>query len=114
MRLALCLCFIVAALAKPGIAQGQLVDPFESGNNFVRECPKPAWQTACLSYVLGLYHGNQNVARAICLPSRVDTGQLYEVGSTYIRNNPAEAHYPAFVLIMKSWRAAFPCPQPKK
>lgn len=87
--------------------------PFERGNQFLRLCETKTWQLACRSYALGVYHGsipskNQGDFR-YCLPEGVDFGQMYDVAIGYMRNHPERTHYGAFLLILESWQAAFPC-----
>lgn len=84
--------------------------PFLTGNGFVRLCDTKSWKMACLSYVLGVFHGSQTgPARTICLPDGVDNEQMYEVAVAYIRATPAKRHHVAFDLLLESWQTVFPC-----
>lgn len=91
-----------------GNAQGADV-PFLLGNWFVRQCDSPTWALSCRAYSLGLYHGQYDAPRTICLPQGVDNGQMFDVAMVYMRNHPEKGHIPGFALILASWRSAFPC-----
>lgn len=87
--------------------------PFERGNQFLRLCETKTWQVACSSYALGIHHGRipsrtEDEFR-YCIPEGVDFGQMYNVAIGHMRNHPERTHYGAFLLILESWQAAFPC-----
>lgn len=95
--------------ACPVVAQDT---PFTTGNAFLRVCESDqTWEIACTSYVLGVFHGSHVRGRVICLPDRVDTGQLYQIAISYIRSHPTRSHEPVFGLILAAWLEAFPCRQ---
>jgi hypothetical protein len=99
---------ICAGLSMPVVAQNDGT-PFSTGNNFIRLCPTKTWKLACISYTLGVYHGNQETVRNICIRPGVDGGQMYEIAMAYIRNNPQGSDNAAFAMILDSWRKEFPC-----
>lgn len=110
MRRTLIAAALTLCIAPPLSAQtGE--GPFLTGNGFARQCETTEWKVGCVTYVLGLFHGSQSqrMPDAVCLPTGVDTGQLYEVAVKYIKSNPAIAHRAAFDLILESWEQAFPC-----
>lgn len=45
----------------------------------------------------------------ICIPPRVTLGQVQEVVTTFLKNNPAIRHDHASVLVVKAVREAWPC-----
>lgn len=85
--------------------------PFETGNKFLRMCENSSsWKLACTSYVLGVYHGSQSGEKqTICLPAGVDTMQLFQVSTSYIRLNPTRSHEAPLPLILEALTSAFPC-----
>lgn len=95
--------------ASPASAQ-QTDVPFDTGNRFVRMCEAKAWKLACVTYVLGVFHGSQSGdVRTVCLPDGVDTMQIYEVSLAYIRSHPKRSHEVALSLILDALTEAFPC-----
>ena len=61
--------------------------------------------TRCLGYVVGAIDG----MNGLCVPSGVTKGQLADVVAFHLRDNPAERHLPAALLVRKAINEKFPC-----
>jgi Rap1a immunity proteins len=100
----------VLALAIPLQASAQdMKSPFNTGNDFIRECAKSSWEMMCLSYAIGVYQGSQVKTRSLCLPVGVDNQQLLAIATTFIKSRPDMSHYPASSLLLASWERQFAC-----
>jgi hypothetical protein len=106
-----------------------------SGSAFLRECSvvdkndltqlveavQKMEAMGCLSFVGGFVVGvehermfvkfktKQDTPSAFCVPEDAESIQMVRIVLKYIRDNPAEAHKPTGVLIMKALRNAYRC-----
>lgn len=112
-----------ALLTQPARAE------FVSGNTLYEWCSaRPGSVTfyqdesSCREYILGVHDALESAGylfaafaemddpfEMVCVPPRVQAGQLKEVVATYLRNNPAPRHEGAAMQVMLALRAAYPC-----
>lgn len=73
----------------------------------------------CMAYIAGVVDGTNglrgafNLTDGFCLPAGVSIGQLQAVAHQYLRQNPAELHRDASLLVWTAMKQAFPCGQAK-
>jgi hypothetical protein len=66
--------------------------------------------TRCHAYIVGVvdsYH--LFMARDVCLPEGVQTGQFVDVARNYFADHPEERHERSAVLVVRAIEAAWPC-----
>jgi hypothetical protein len=66
----------------------------------------------CLAYVNGFagLHSLPEIQNLFCPPTGVTIGQMKEVVTKYLRDNPAKLHLNMNRLVLNALREAFPCP----
>lgn len=70
---------------------------------------------ACAGYVAGVVDTVERIKLLglfknwSCIPDQVTLGQLAGVTGKYLKDNPAERHFPADVLVMDAVSSAYPC-----
>lgn len=103
---------VFISTSSPSQAQANDAGPFTSGSNFALFCNEGTTVGGtCLTYTIGVFHALRETTRGlnVCLPKGVSTGQLFNVGIKYIRENPELGHYAPAPLLIASWERAFPC-----
>jgi hypothetical protein len=74
----------------------------------------------CVGYVMGVHdidstvqmlekHEKTSLMNHACVPSNVSTNQAVRTVVKYLRDNPAQLHRPASVLVIDAVRSSFPC-----
>jgi Rap1a immunity proteins len=79
------------------------------GNELYRWCTG-ADRSGCLGYVTGVASVEAALnAIPICFPAKATANQLRDVVIAYLRDNPADRHMSALVLVSNAYVASFPC-----
>ena len=98
----------------------------EDGNSWSSKCritieqargttKEAMWLMNCSGYARGvadtiqLWRGAEGDKAPACIPEKATTQQLVDIGLRFIRENPAERHLPASVLLMRAFSVAWPC-----
>jgi Ssp1 endopeptidase immunity protein Rap1a len=97
----------------------------EDGNSWSSRCritpeqrsttTEGMWLMNCSGYARGvadtiqLWRGAEGDKAPACIPEKVTTQQLIDVGLRFMRENPAERHLPAGVLLTRAFSLAWPC-----
>ena len=91
--------------------------PFTTSKDFLEFCDvdEPYNQATCSAYVWGLAEGLRTMAMNYkpdfwCMPPRVHMKQLYDVGRSFMINNPELNHYKPSDLLTLAWKQEYPCP----
>jgi Rap1a immunity proteins len=88
---------------------------YVSGNTFTEYCSSKNTMIYCHGYAravgdtLKLWQGISPESAAVCLDAKVNTGQLVDIGLTFIKNNPKERHQIAAALLGAAFADAWPC-----
>lgn len=95
---------LVGALAATSAHAG-----FWDGNELLNrlnseETPR---RLTALGYIMGVHDTMENINH--CTSSNVTAGQLRDIVRNYLTNIPAERHYSADSIVLKSLEIAFPC-----
>tara|TARA_R110001599_G_scaffold262279_2_gene462738 strand:- start:361 stop:747 length:387 start_codon:yes stop_codon:yes gene_type:complete len=115
---------------------GPLVGQTASGNEIAAACENTDNADVktgyCIGYIIGAWEGMKigafqmlivggvtgstseldqtaNNLLGICLPEGVERGQIVDVSTNYLANNPAKRHLPARSLIRDALAESFPC-----
>tara|TARA_B100000700_G_scaffold262198_1_gene298575 strand:+ start:225 stop:545 length:321 start_codon:yes stop_codon:yes gene_type:complete len=80
---------------------------YKSGNMLFAECTStnPTDNVACMAYISGVVDSSP----VICPPVTVVVGQLRDIVTKYLKENPATRHWNATSLVQISLVAVFPC-----
>lgn len=93
---------------------------FLDGNSLYAECSAPQGDAVyyskasrCMGYILGVYDDMMvmlqlQYRREACAPSGVTAGQIVDIVTKYLRDNPQERHMPAPMLVRIALFEAFP------
>lgn len=71
--------------------------------------------TKCLAYIQGVsdslefFQNLDGAGKVVCLPKGVNIGQLVDIATKHLRENPEKRHYGADSIILGAWLRAFPC-----
>ena len=70
--------------------------------------PKADLQTAqfYMGFVAGIY---DSISGSLCLSDNPTVGQVSKVVARYLDNHPSECGRPAYELVLRALRDAFPC-----
>lgn len=98
------------------------------GNDLLHDCgsDSPERQMNCVGYLSGVIDTDEldRIAGAIgksghggisrydfCIPQGVTFGQVQDIITAYLRNNPSTRHFAAVSLVEYALSDAFPCPE---
>ncbi len=97
--------------------QAQAQNPSSSrlnGNSLYERCahtdssdPTFVQRSVCLGYIMGAT--DPYAGTALCIPYQVQHGQLQEIVTKYLANNPHLRHYKASDLVVDALKQFFPC-----
>ena len=113
------------ALAHPSTAKAEFI----SGNKLYRYCTgtesafsQTVQSAMCLAYIQGAHDGLEasgtfltikfeldNPMKVVCVPDGVETSQLQEIVTKYLRENPADRNLSASLLVLFALRTSYPC-----
>ena len=88
---------------------------FENGNSLYTDCTKErGFNTGyCMGYVGGvtdiMSDGTPLYGWKACFPKGVSLGQIKDVVTRWLANNPQHRHYNAASLVAEALEEAFPC-----
>lgn len=103
---------ILVTMSSPSTQQ---LRSFVSGNALHDHCQDAVRRMICAGYMtaiadlLSATPDEEFFGRLVCLPNGVTNGQLREVGSRYLANNPATRHAAAAELVVAAFAEAWPC-----
>jgi hypothetical protein len=104
---------IAAAIALCVASSGAVADSesgwFISGNDLLKHLNDKGWKDIAHGYILAVH--DHPWARGGCTPSGVRPAQLIDVVERYLRQNIANRHNSASVLITLAFAEAWPCPK---
>lgn len=82
---------------------------FINGNVLLNDINGDTWSAKGFAngYISGVANALDDVL--FCLPNGVTVGQLVDVTSRYLRNNPAQRHKGASLLIVNALVQVWPC-----
>lgn len=99
---------LAAAIALLSIGQPAKAN-FQTGNQLKQRCSEKGFDEAsCMGYMLGVFDTLLDM-NAVCLPSGVIAGQIYEVGRQFMARNPQLLHETAPNILARAFVEAFPC-----
>lgn len=91
---------------------------FDSGNRLYEDCSGETYfnRGYCGGYIVGIVDTIESMQssgllpkNAMCIPEGVTKGQLADVVTKYLADNPAIRHGDAGNLVPEALNAAFPC-----
>ena len=87
---------------------------YYTGNDLYADCQKDAdlWKRyRCMGYVTAIsdMHDVYNISTTSCVPLGATVGQLMDVVTAYLRDNPQKRHAPASQQVTLALSKAFPC-----
>lgn len=110
---------VAAATMVSGGTATQEVEGFETGNTLNSSCSVTTGQYrafhrgVCLGYSVAIAdlmgQGISIAGHRACIPLGVSTGQVRDVVTKWLRENPQHRHYPATWTVAQALAKAFPC-----
>jgi len=88
---------------------------FDTGNSLYEDCTKEGGFNAgyCMGYVSGVVDimndGTPLYGWKACFPKSATRGQVRDVVTHHLANNPQDRHYNAASLVAEALSEAFPC-----
>ncbi len=119
-----CLLLALSALvtSNPVIAQEAKTDRLVSGNTLYKHCgaqpSAPDYTTSaayCVGYVTAVSDTFNTVrvaerkSQVICLPASSNAGQMADIVTKHLGDNPSTRHFGATTLVLEALVRAFPC-----
>lgn len=114
--------FVLSATSLPSFGAATVM---ETGNDLIRMCkeslernaswPEMSDDMSCMNFIRGVIEGYQlGGGSGLCIPGEVTYGQEELVAIQYAKSHPEQLHKPAAILIVQSFRKAFPCSDQSK
>lgn len=102
------------------VLYSQVHSGFYSGNELLAMLEKPitedtqgfADQMLAKGYIMGVFDAYDGVL--FRSPSKITVGQVKDIGKKYLKDNPKTRHEPAYALLVRAFREAFPMKDSKK
>ena len=107
---------LITLLVTLGISMGSY-GGFKTGGEVLQTCEDESdiMIVSCIDYLMGvadtfsLVMKTSHVAKVICIPPKVNGGQLSKVVVKYLNEHPEDLHYTAAGEVFYAYREAFPC-----
>ena len=107
---------LITLLVTLGISMGSY-GGFKTGGEVLQTCEDESDMmiVGCIEYLVGVADGfkalmeTNHVPKVICIPPKVNGGQLSKVVVKYLNEHPEDLHYAAAGEVFAAYIKAFPC-----